>query len=136
MNAFEKWQVVLGVVQAGILLMTFLGAIYIGLKQNEINERLRTLQDYVAVTAVPDASNNKIKLINTGRTNLYLWGFDMLGNNQRLKKPRLITAGTMEAAYYWIDPPQPPDSSKGKFEFEFKLYLTDEFNTKWISEHG
>ena len=134
MNAFEKWQVILGIVQAGLLLMTFLGAIYIGLKQNEINDRLRVLQDYVAVSAIPDQSG-KIKLINSGKSNVYLWGFDMPGNNQRLQKARLIPAGTMESAWYWIDPPIPPDSSK-RYEFEFKLYLSDEFDAKWISEHG
>ena len=134
MNAFEKWQVIVNTVQAGIILMAFFGALYIGFKQNEINDKLRLLQDYVAVAAVPDA-NSVIKLINTGKINLYIWGFDMPGNNQRLDKPRLISAGSMEAAYYWI--PLPTFDEPQKLNpFEFKLYLTDQFGNKWISEHG
>jgi hypothetical protein len=135
MTSFENRQVVLGIVQAALLLATFLGALYVGLKQNEINDRLRILQDYVAVSAVPGPSGT-IKLINAGKMNIYLWGFDMPGNNPRFQKPRLIPAGTMESAWYWINPPVPPDSTKGKYKFDFKLYLSDEYNNKWVSEHG
>jgi hypothetical protein len=134
MNAFENWQVILGIIQVTLLLSTSLAAIYIGLKQNEINDRLRTLQDYVSVSAVPDQSG-KIKLINTGKTNVYLWGFDIPGNKLLFEKPRLIPAGTMESSYYWIDPPVPQDTTKN-FVFDFKLYLSDEFEEKWISENG
>lgn len=80
----------------------------------------------------------KINLLNVGKSNLYLWGFDIPENNQRFAKPRLISAGTSDAAYYWIDPPtnlNKIDVGK-KYEFSIKLYLTDEFNQKWISEHG
>jgi len=135
MNALEQWQVTLSAVQTGILLMTFLGALYIGFKQNEINDRLRALQDYVAVAAVPDTVNNVIKLINTGKTNVYLWGFDLPGNIQRFDKARLISAGAKDEAYYWINPPTFADPHKINF-FDFKIYLTDEFGNKWISEHG
>jgi len=44
MTAFETWQVVLGIVQAALLLAAFLGAMYVGLKQNEINKNLLDLQ--------------------------------------------------------------------------------------------
>jgi hypothetical protein len=56
----------------------------------------------------------------------------MPGNKQRFPKPRLIAAETGGAAQYWISPP--PNITEG--EFEFTLYLKDEFNQKWISEHG
>lgn len=107
----------------------------IGEKQNDINARLLALQDYVAISVVPDPINGVIKLMNVGKANLYLWGFDMPENNQKLDKPRLISAGTNESSYYWIPPPKVSDISK-KYNFEFKLYLTDQFGDKWISEHG
>lgn len=134
MTSFEKWQVIVSIVQAGVLLMTFLGAIYIGFKQNEINDRLRALQDYVAISAVP--SNGIIKLLNTGKTNLYLWGFDMPNNNQKLDKSRLISAGTNDSSYYWIPSINLNQVQQLPYQFEFKLYLKDEFDQKWISEHG
>src|SRR3954463_9033382 len=92
MNSFEKWQVVLGCINAGILIATFLGALYIGFKANEINDRVRKLQDYVAIAVVPD--NSVIKLLNVGKVNLYLWGFDMPGNTHHFDRPRLIPSGT------------------------------------------
>lgn len=115
--------------------MTFLGALYIGLKQNEINDRLRTLQDYVALVTIPGPEGT-IKLINVGKANLYLWGFDMPNNIQRrFEKPRLISTNTGDAAYYWI-----PAPDLGKIEntttFDFRFYLTDEYDNKWISENG
>lgn len=134
MNAFENWQVAIGIVQAVLVLFTALVALFIGFKQNEINDRLKSLQDYVAISAIPDQSG-KIKLINTGKVNLYLWGFDIPGNNHRFTKPRMIPAGTMESAWYWIEPPILENKDK-KSNFDVTLYLTDEFDTKWVSEHG
>ena len=112
---------------------TALGALVFGLWQIKINFRLKKLQDFVAVAAVPDSRSNKINLLNTGKTNLYLWGFDTPDNKQRLKKPRLISSGTADQSYYWINP---PSNIKDGEEFEFCLYLEDEFGEKWISEHG
>lgn len=137
MNAFEHWQVIqviIGAAQIGALIFAALLAYYVGLKQNEINNHLLRLQDYVAIAATP--GDGVIKLINTGKSNLYLWGFDMPGNNQRFKRPRLISAGTNDASYYWLNPPPNVTTITTSQDFEFKLYLTDEFDNKWISEHG
>lgn len=101
-----------------------------------INRRLKSLQDYVSVAAVPDPENGKVKLLNTGKVNLYLWGFDMQENKQRFDKPRLMTAGTGDISYYWIDPPSNLHQTSIPNEFEFKLYLEDDFGKKWVSEHG
>jgi len=129
MNSFETWQVWLGCIQAGILMATFAGAFYIGLKANEINDRVRILQDYVAIAVIPD--NSVIKLMNVGKVNLYLWSFDMVGNTHHFDRPRLIPAGTNDSAYYYIGT---PDIKQVKNDqFDFKLYLTDQFNNKWIT---
>ena len=113
------------------------GALIFGVLQIKINLRLKSLQDYVAISAVPESKESKIKLLNTGKVNLYLWGFDMPDNNQRLGKPRLITAGTGNTSYYWIDPPSNLDKiTSFPYDFEFRLYLEDDFGKKWISEHG
>lgn len=104
----------------------------IGLKQNEINDRLLTLQDYVAISVAP-GQDSTISLWNTGKSNLYLWGFDMPNNDIRFEKPRLISAAAV--SNYWI-----PAPNLGKIStttnFEFMLYLTDEYNNKWTSEAG
>ena len=132
MNSFETWQVVIGCIQVGILLATFAGALYVGIKANEINDRLRVLQDYAAVSVTPDAGS--IKLMNVGKVNLYLWGFDIPGNTQRFERPRLLPAGTNDSSYYWIGAPDVAQIKDDKFEF--RLYLTDQFGNKWISDAG
>ena len=107
----------------------------IGNRQNEINNRFLALQDYVAISVVPDKENEVIKLLNIGSANAYLHGFDMPGNTQRLQKPRLISAGISMADSYWIPFPKIPDPDKN-FNFEFTIYLTDQFDVKWISENA
>jgi hypothetical protein len=104
----------------------------IGVKANSINDRLRILQDYVAIAVVPDTST--IKLLNVGKTNLYLWGFDMVGNTHHFDRPRLIPAGTNDSAYYYIGTPNITQVKDNKFDF--KLYLTDQFENKWITNAG
>lgn len=126
MSTFEKSQIALAAI-------TLVVAVVIGWYQIKINSRLASLEDYVSIAVTP--VGDKIKLLNTGKINLYLWGFDTPGNNQRLTKSRLISANTLDASYYWINLPPDLESLDGK-EFEFKLYLTDEFNKKWIAEAG
>ncbi len=116
-------------------LLTLVIAIVIGYWQYTINKRLVTLQDYVAIAAVP-GSDGKIALLNTGGTNIYLYKIDLPGSIESYdftSKPRLLAAKTLEKAYYWIDPPININQNEG---FDFKIYLKDEFNNKWISEHG
>ena len=131
MTTFETWQIGIGIASVLMIFFAAIMAVWIGQNQNKINSRLLQLQDNVAISATPNGSN--IAVWNTGNSHLYIWGFDMPGNNQRLLKPRLISKST--GAYYWI-----PMANLGEIstttEFEFKLYLTDEYGDKWISENG
>ena len=68
MNSFETWQVLIGCIQVGILLATFAGALYVGVKANEINDRVRALQDYVGIAALP--GDGLVKLVNIGKINM------------------------------------------------------------------
>jgi len=114
-----------------IAIVAVILAYKVGQKQNEINSRLLQMQDYVAISVTP--KGDSIALWNTGNSNLYMWGFDMPGNNQRFDKPRLISKS--EVAHYWI-----PAPNLGKLasttNFDFRLYLTDEHDSKWVSENG
>jgi len=115
-----------------VAIVAVAAAYKVGLKQIEINNRLLRLQDFVAISVTP-SKESTISLWNTGNSNLYMWGFDMPNNNQRFDKPRLISRSTV--ANYWI-----PVPNLGKIStttsFDFKLYLTDEYGDKWISENG
>lgn len=112
--------------------LTLITAVIIGLLQISINNRLKNLQDFVAVAITPGPEGT-IKIMNTGKVNLYLCGFDSPGNVQRLKRSRLLSVGTGDSSYYWISPPK---NTKEGEEFTIVLYLEDQFKQKWISEHG
>ena len=131
MTTFETWQLAIG--GAGVLAVLLAAwlAFIVGQNQNTINSRLLKLQDYVAVSVAPNSDS--IALWNTGNSNLYMWGFDMPGNNQRFNKPRLLSRSTV--ANYWIPAPYLGKVSTTT-DFIFKLYLTDEYGDKWISENG
>jgi hypothetical protein len=132
MTTYEMWQIGIGVSGVAAVTVAAILAYIVGINQSEINSRLLQLQDYVSISVAPN-SNNTIALWNTGGSNLYMWGFDMPNNNQRFEKPRLVSKSTV--ANYWI-----PAPDLGKISttttFEFKLYLTDEYGNKWISENG
>ena len=88
MNAFESWQVVNMTIQTILLLATFLGALYIGLKQNELNQQLVELQyqPSIEVSVVDD----QLQILNKGNHNVWLWGNEIEGNKAIEKEPRLI----------------------------------------------
>ena len=131
MTTFETYQI--AIEGAGVLAVLFAAwlAFLVGQNQNTINARILKLQDYVAISATPNTEN--IALWNTGNSNLYIWGFDMPGNNQRFDKPRLISRSTV--ANYWIPAPNLGKISKTT-NFDFKIYLTDEYGDKWVSDNG
>ena len=131
MTTFEKFQLAVGIAGVAAVFLAAWLAFLVGKKQNAINARVLKLQDYVAISVTPNTEN--IALWNTGNSNLYMWGFDMPGNNQRFNKPRLISRSTV--ANYWIPAPNLGNISTTT-NFDFKLYLTDEYGDKWVSENG
>lgn len=120
-------------ISLGIQVLTLVAATYIGMIQTQINVRQASLSDYVAISATPDPSGTRLTLLNTGKTNLYLNKIDVGGTVTNYDRPRLLPTGTLESSYYWITPPQDLPIDK---EFDMKIYVTDEFGTKWVSEHG
>lgn len=115
-----------------VAIVAVVAAYKVGQRQNEINGRLLALQDYVAISVTP-GQDATIALWNTGKSNLYLWGFDMPNNNIRFDKPRLISVS--DVANYWIPAPHLGNIATTT-NFEFKLYLTDEYQSKWVFEAG
>lgn len=127
-----------------LLLLTLMVAVYLGvqqnkisLQQNEISSRLQQLDDFVAVVALP-GQNDVIKLINTGKINLYVYGYKnvLAPTTTIFIKPRLISSGTLDASYFWIYTKNiiVPIMDDGSFSFNF--YLKDEFNKKYVAEFG
>ena len=116
-----------------IQILTLIIAAYIGVLQNNINARQVSLSDFVAIAASPDASGQKITLLNTGKSNLYMSKIEIGGETYSYARPRLLATGTLESSYYWVNPPASLPLDK---DFELKIYVTDEFGTTWLSEHA
>jgi hypothetical protein len=126
MNNFEK-------ISIAVQVLTLIAASYIGIVQNQINTRQANLQDYVAIAASPDNTGTKITLLNTGRVNLYIDKIIVGDQTLNYDRPRLLATGTLESSYYWVSPPTALPLDK---DFDLKVYVTDEFGTQWVSEHG
>ncbi len=97
MSAFEKWQVVNMTIQSALLLVVFLGALYVGLKQNEINQKLMDIQ--FTPSAEVAIVGNRFRIYNKGRESIWLWGSQTEGLRKDIQDmPRLITPG----GFYYI----------------------------------
>lgn len=99
MNSFETWQVITQIIQTAILLMTFMAAFYIGLKQNEINQNLLGLQKSPSLGVNYDIQKHALIFMNFGQHNISLYGF-ALGERKRIdKEPQTITPN---AGFQWV----------------------------------
>lgn len=108
--------------------LTALTASLFALWQIFINLRLKRLNDFVSVVLVPDGKNGVIKLLNTGKINLYIHGFEINGKKDYFKKGRIIAAGPLDSAFYWLPLKNIPHSGI----FDIKIYLTDEYGKKYV----
>lgn len=115
------------------MLLTVLAATYIGVKQYKINKRLTELNDYVAVSAVP--GDGVIELHNVGKSNLYFHGYSIGDKKLMFEKERLLSVETGRTSYYWLPVPAKEDFDSLD-SFEFTLYLTDQFNKKYVASFG
>lgn len=112
-------------------LMATIGIIVFGIFQLLINNRLAKVQDYIALSIIP--SDNSIKLINTGKNNLYIHAFEIDGKIKKLDRGRLISSASLDSAYYWIPVDFVPRESNN---FGIKIYLSDESGAKYLTEGG
>jgi hypothetical protein len=92
MNKFEKWQVGISISQTVLLFFTLVSAIYIGVKQNNINENLLNLNYFPSVEVAYTPENKRIQIYNKGNSNVWLWGTKYMNTKPNIKdKPVLIT---------------------------------------------
>ncbi len=118
-------------VSLSLQIVTLAAASYFAFVQNDVNNRLARLEDYVSVSAVPEGAG--VKFINTGGSNVYIHAIKIDGQETNYDHPRQIAAKAGDASSYFV-----PVSfeTANKESFEITLKLTDEFGDPWISEHG
>jgi|WetSurSiteA1Bulk_404760.scaffolds.fasta_scaffold66477_2 hypothetical protein len=114
--------------------LTALSAATFAIWQIKINERLKKLEDYVALSAIPNVTsqgNYEVRFHNVGKINLYLHKYEIGTVTFNYTKPRLLPAKT-EGMFFSL----PILNYTVGQETEFKLYLTDEFGLKYLSTGG
>jgi hypothetical protein len=117
------------------------GAITFGYFQINLNDRLIRLHDFVAVSINPGSTPNSVHFLNTGTVNLYIHRIEvrdeetdiLLAASEVFEKPRLLPAGTLEASYYWY---QLTSEVAKHGRFRMLMFLSDELERKWVSEHA
>lgn len=91
-----------------------------------INKRLIKLNDFVALSILPEGAN--IKLVNTGKINLYIHGFEINNIPDFFDKGRLISVSNF-SDFYWL----PNDNIPEDGLFDIKVYIIDEYGEKYIT---
>lgn len=119
------WEIITAIATA----IAAIGAVYFGWIQTKINKRIQALQDYVAVSFIP--YEDKIKVLNTGKLNVYLYRFVIGERTVGFDKPRMIPANAGDASWYWI-----PLNGITVGEFQIYLYFKDEFGKKYKADGG
>ncbi|MDD5691954.1 MAG: hypothetical protein PHP10_02105 [Candidatus Omnitrophica bacterium] len=132
MTAFENWQVCLGIAQAAILLAAFLGALYVGFKQNEINQNLLDLQFSVSLELTYQPQ--RLNIVNKGQQNIWLCGTKLGDGVRSIDQPVLITPG---GSYYLIaDMLEREIVSKvgesGEMRLPFEVLIQTQNRKRWI----
>jgi len=123
MNKYEIYSLI---IQSVTVLVASIFAIW----QIFINRRLKRLNDFVAVAILPNSEGGNIKLLNTGKINLYIHGFEINGITKLFDKGRLLSAASLDSAYYWLPIENIPRSGI----FPIKVWLTDEYEKKFITQ--
>jgi hypothetical protein len=135
MDTFEFWQIVVMVIQSVLLLMTFLGAFYIGRKQNQINQQLIELQHQPSVIVLVDEDRGRLNVTNRGSHNVWLWGTQIEEDKKMDEHPRLITP---KAFYYFPSLAGIKDTAlqrcrtSGEVKLPFTLFLSTISERKYI----
>lgn len=109
-------------------ILTAVAAAIFAVWQIKINERMKKLQDYVAISVVPMGTGNpSIKVMNVGKINLYLKHYEIGTNTETFTNPLLIPAGTGENSNLRIT------VQNLQAVMQMKFYLIDELGEKYIS---
>ncbi len=96
--------------------------------QIKINDRLKKLQDYVAITLVPSPEiGPKVNIMNVGKINVYLQKYEIGTNIEAFAKPLLIPAGSNSFLSLIINVFAPQQ------KMQVTIYLFDELGEKFIS---
>ncbi len=122
-TSFEIWQVVNMTIQSMLLLAAFLGALYVGLKQYEINEKLLELQ-YQPSVEIAMADGERLHVNNKGSHSIWLWGTEVESCSKEVEKnPRLITPG----GYYYIPADNLKKLVRERLKGDGELWLNSRF---------
>lgn len=105
--------------------ITVVFAVGFGFWQIKINDRLKKLQDYVAISIV--LVDNRLQLINVGKINLYLQKYEIGTDIDAFAKAMLIPAGSNSWLLIQIK-----NFNSGQ-KMPIKLYLIDELGEKYLS---
>ncbi|MDX1535183.1 MAG: hypothetical protein R3346_00225 [Candidatus Spechtbacterales bacterium] len=123
----------------GVDLFVAVSVLSFAFVQISLNRHLIELQDYVALSLV--TREGGLSFFNTGKLNVYIHKIEIkdkeseeiISSTAVFEKARLIPSGTLEESYYWY----PLTEEIFKHDaFTVSIYLNDELDRKWLSEHG
>lgn len=121
-KSYERYQITIGATQTLILALTLLCAIYIGIKQNNINQGLLDLN--FAPSLMVTYENDRINVKNMGSQNVWIWG-KKIGSRKPMveKQGRLLTPGGL----YFFDAKSLEDIIQSDMQSDSRIQIPFEF---------
>jgi hypothetical protein len=97
LTRFEKIQILLSIMQGGILILTLIVAWRIGSVQNSINQQLLDMNFRLSLEVTYE--NDKLNIVNKGKDNVWVWGTQVRDESKTIESNgRLITPN----GYYYL----------------------------------
>lgn len=127
-ETYNLWSFLLQIITAIGAIIFAIWQIKINIWQGKINNRMRKLQDYVAVNIVPSGpGDTRLQILNVGKINLYLQKYRIGENKDSFAKGMLIPSGSNSFLLL------PINNYHLNQKMEIELFLIDELGKKFIS---
>jgi hypothetical protein len=137
MSQYEKYIIIIYILQTVIFLMTFLGALFIGFKQNQINKQLLELNQLLSIQVLH--VNHELRIYNKSRgVNVWFWGSQItqIENSKSVESsPRLIAP----EFYYYLPTKSLENAISNKLQisseatFNMELFMTNDLKQEFAA---
>lgn len=133
LTTFEYLQLLNMTAQSFLLLATFLGALYVGVKQFQINRQLLELQNQPSIEI--GTKDGSLQILNKGHSSIWLWGTQIEDADKAIEaQPRLITP---QGFYYlmldkFMEKALARLGENGQENVTFKLFIKTADGRKYV----
>lgn len=135
LSRFEKWQLAFTATQTFIFIATLVAAVWLGIRQNEINKQILDLNFRLSLEISYDTG--RLNIYNKGKENVWVWGSQFADEPVQIEAlGRLIVPGGF---YYLLtdrlqDMMQKQLGTVGEAFFPWNIFVSTENGKKYTAK--